>query len=450
MLTRLRRLGLLGVGLLVACSSETPSVQEEVTPVAAAVADPELCAEHGVLESVCTQCNPSLAPVFQAKGDWCEEHAFPESFCPICSPELGGRPAVQPTGTDGAPPDGTTVRFRSQDVADKAGLEVAAAEQDDWVEGLEVVARIRWDKTRTAVVSARFPGVVSRVHAQEGELVKTGQLLAEVRSPQVAEDRSRLVAAHRARQVKAEAVERKARLLEDGVGSERSLLEAQEALADAEAEVASLEASLALAGGGQGDRLLLRAPLTGLITARHLETGVTLDAEQALYDLVDPSQVWAELDVPEAELLQVAPGQEVRLHIDAFPDRVFAGTIDTLAPTVDPATRTAWARVGLDNSDGVLRENLYGRATILGQDSVSAVVVPSTAVQRAGEVHLVFVREQDDLYVARRVRVLARQGDRVRIAGGVEASDQVVTIGSFLLKTETLKDSIGAGCCDVE
>jgi cobalt-zinc-cadmium efflux system membrane fusion protein len=55
-----------------------------------------------------------------------------------------------------------------------------------------------------------------------------------------------------------------------------------------------------------------------------------------------------------------------------------------------------------------------------------------------------------DSYVAHRVRVLARQGDRVRIAGGVQPDDPVVTTGSFLLKTETLKDSIGAGCCDVE
>ncbi len=76
--------------------------------------------------------------------------------------------------------------------------------------------------------------------------------------------------------------------------------------------------------------------------------------------------------------------------------------------------------------------------------------MPAGAVQRAGDAWLVFVREEVDTYVARRVRVLARQGERVRVSGGVAAGDQVVTTGSFLLKTETLKDSIGAGCCDVE
>ena len=70
--------------------------------------------------------------------------------------------------------------------------------------------------------------------------------------------------------------------------------------------------------------------------------------------------------------------------------------------------------------------------------------------QGVGEVNLVFVRQEQGVYVARRVRVLAREGGRVRIAGGVHVGDLVVTTGSFLLKTETLKDSIGAGCCDVE
>ena len=54
----------------------------------AAAAELVMCREHGVPEAVCTKCNPSLIPVFQAKGDWCEEHGFPESFCPICHPEL--------------------------------------------------------------------------------------------------------------------------------------------------------------------------------------------------------------------------------------------------------------------------------------------------------------------------------------------------------------------------
>ena len=89
-----------------------PKAQEDKSTASAGVAEDAFCSEHGVLEAVCTKCNPALIPVFRAKGDWCEEHQFPESFCPICHPERGGRPAVD-VKADGAPADGTRVTFKT-------------------------------------------------------------------------------------------------------------------------------------------------------------------------------------------------------------------------------------------------------------------------------------------------------------------------------------------------
>ena len=423
---------------------------EAVEPALAAATDPDLCPEHGVLASVCTRCNPALVPVFQAKGDWCPEHGLPESFCPICSPEAGGRPAMAPTASDGAPADGTRVSFRTRSAAEQAGLEVAPAERTDWVEGTEVVARITWDATRQAAVSARTGGLVSAIRAEVGDRVSAGQALAALRSAHLAGDRSRAVAAAQARDVAAAEVERKRELLAGGVASQRDLLDAERTLAAAEAELTAVQAELALVGGGDGDSALVTAPIAGIVTARHVRVGQVVDGLQPLFEVADPSRMWAELDVPELDLADVAVGDPVRLQLDALPDAIFEGRIATITPAVDPATRTALARVELDNPDGRLRANLYGSATIQGETAAAVVVVPADAVQRAGEAHIVFVREQVDSYLARRVRVLARQGDRVRITGGVQPGDPVVTTGSFLLKTETSKDSIGAGCCDVE
>ncbi len=445
----LQELCLLGIGLLLGCDGVLPSTQEG-TPAVPAASDPDLCPEHGVLEAVCTKCNPALIPVFQAKGDWCPEHGLPESFCPICSPEAGGRPPNKVLAGDDAPADGTTVHFETRSAADQAGLVLVAAERSDWVEGIEVVARVTWDATRVAAVSARTPGLVSAIRAEVGDPVRRGQTLAELRSAHLAGDRSRATAARSARDVAAAEVERKRELLAGGVASERDLLEAERALAAAEAELAAVDAELALAGRGEGDSALLTAPIAGIVTARHARVGQVVDGLQPLFELADPSRMWAELDVPERDLAVVRQGQRVQLRLEALPDTGVEGVITTISPAVDPATRTALARVELDNPDGLLRANLYGTATILGATADAVVVVPSAAVQRAGEAHIVFVREQVDSYIARRVRVLSRQGDRVRIAGGVQPGDPVVTTGSFLLKTETLKDSIGAGCCEVD
>ena len=76
------------------------------------------------------------------------------------------------------------------------------------------------------------------------------------------------------------------------------------------------------------------------------------------------------------------------------------------------------------------------------------MAVPRAAVQLANGAELVFVRLSDTLYETRRVETGARSQGWVEIRRGVEPGEDVVTVGSFLLKTETLKGSIGAGCCE--
>ncbi len=84
MCSQVTRLVALAVLLaLTGCESERT---EAVASASASAVAEGMCAEHGVPEALCTKCNPALAKVFKAKGDWCEEHGFPESFCPICKP----------------------------------------------------------------------------------------------------------------------------------------------------------------------------------------------------------------------------------------------------------------------------------------------------------------------------------------------------------------------------
>lgn len=432
---------------LAGCPAESPSPAP--APAVADAAD-ALCAEHGVLSSVCAQCNPRLAPVFQASGDWCEEHGLAESFCPFCHPERGGRPAQAVEGGDGSPPDGIVVQLERADIARQAGLQTQPAEETDWLDGPAAAVQLTWDATRTALVSPRVPGVVTRVHADVGSTVRQGEVLAELRSAHAGGDRARLSGAREHLRVAELEHERQQRLYEAGVVSARTLQQAEADLAGARAELGALRAEVGVAGGGSGDALHLASPIDGVVVDRRVAVGQQLSAEAPAYFVVDPSVLWAELDLPEDELHRVAVGQPVQIHLDALPDETFAGSLEVISPAVDPHTRTARARVSLPNREGRLRAHLYGTATVVTDAQRAVTTVPSAAVQRAGEVHLVFVRESDTRFVGRRVQVLARQGDRVRIAGAVQPGDDVVTTGSFLLKTETVADSIGAGCCDVE
>jgi cobalt-zinc-cadmium efflux system membrane fusion protein len=169
--------------------------------------------------------------------------------------------------------------------------------------------------------------------------------------------------------------------------------------------------------------------------------------DEALFEVVDTSSMWAEVDVPEAALALVRSGQPVTIRLRPLGERTFEGTIQSIAPEIDPHTRTARARVPLENPDGVLRANMYGEAQI-ALEGERSVVVPRSAVQRAKGRDFVFVRQISSEFEARRVKTGARDGEHVVIHEGVRPGEQVVTTGSFLLKTEILAGSIGAGCCE--
>lgn len=447
----MRRLILAGL-LLAGQGCARGPVEGEVPRVAATASTEALCAEHGVLEAVCAKCNPALAAVFQAKGDWCEEHGFAESFCPICRPELGGRPAANVAAgpTDGAPADGTKIRFKTRETARLAGIETVQAVEAAREQTIPAVARVVVDATKRALVSAPAPGLVSEIRADVGARVKRGAPLAMIRSAAIGADRSKEEAA-RASLASAELnLARKRDLLASGFTSEREVQEAELALANAKAELETLLSTLGMVGAGSAGTYALSAPLSGEVTQRNVTIGMAVEDGAPLFEIIDASTMWAELDVPERDLAQVAVGNQVRLTLDTLPDRAFEGVISYIAPMVSVETRTALARVELDNADGALRANLYGTAHIAVTDARPTVTVPASAVQNAKGVSLVFVKLAEDEYVARRVQVGSRRGEEVQLTVGVKPGESVVTQGSFLLKTETLKDSIGAGCCDVE
>lgn len=413
------------------------------------VADKEgaFCEEHGVLEAVCTKCNPKLIPVFQAKGDWCEEHGFPMSFCPIHHPERAGRPVTDVK--DGAPPHGTKVRFKTAQAADQAGIATARAEERPGGARLETLATIAYDATRRAEINARAAGVVRALKVDLGAKVIANAPLAIIESAQVGEDRSRLDAAN-ARVLAAETnYKRESEMFAKGISAKRDVELAKQALDEAIASRNAATTSLGVVGArGGGSSYALTTPLAGTVVRRAATIGHMVSVEEPLFVVVDTSAMWAELDVPEAHLAKVAPGQPVAITVENIPERTFEGVIDYVAPEVEATTRTAKARVALNNPDGVLRANMFARAEISLGAAKPSVMVPSPAVQRVKNVAFVYVKLGADQYEARRVKLGLSQGDAIEIVDGVKAGETVATRGSFLLKTETLKGAIGAGCCD--
>ncbi len=437
---------LLALLCLASCGEGDDDARAEVASKEVVSAD-AFCSEHGVAEAVCTKCNPKLVAIFQEKGDWCAEHGFPESFCPSCRPELGGRPAME-LGA-GPPATGTKVQLASSETARHAGIEVIEARANEASTELVVVGSIAYDATRRAEVNARVRGVVRELLVEVGQEVEANAPLVRIESAEIGAEQSRLIAASSRIEVAQAALERVKSLFDKGMTAQKELLEAQLEVDTAIAERAATQAALGIVGvdAASGSSFVLVAPIAGTCLHRQATIGRMVDSEEVLCEIVDTRTMWAELDVPERALTSVRAGHEVVLTVDALGATEFTGKIDYIAPEIDRHTRTAKARVKLENPDGLLRANLFVRARIALGPRHAQVLVPRSALQLAKGAELVFVELTPGSYEARRVRSLPGHGDLIALEGGVAAGERVVTAGSFLLKTETLKGEIGAGCC---
>ncbi len=425
--------------------SVCPICNPQAAPTADSHVDADWCLEHGLLESKCTKCDPSLVPQYQAADDWCEEHGFPESVCPICNPQ---RP---PAGAEQAAIEARTVRFRSPDIEAMAGIRTVPARRAQAAPSVTCTARIAFDGDRIADIRAIVPGIVRRVRAKLGANVERGAALFELESTRVGEIQGALQSARERVRTAQVNLSRQRQLRDSDIASARQVEVAQREVATAQAEARSAAATLRMAGAAPATpsgRYTLTAPIAGTVVRRPAMIGLLATESTSLATVADTSVMWALCDVPEVSASRIALGQKMWVTVDGA-DATIEGEITWIAAEVDPRTRTVVARAEIPNPEGRLRANQFARARIETGASRAAVSVPRTAVQRVGERDVVFVRTARGVYEPRVVRRFGG-GDIVQVEGNVHDGDAVVTTGAILLRTEIMPGSIGAGCCEVD
>ncbi|MCC6357380.1 MAG: efflux RND transporter periplasmic adaptor subunit [Phycisphaerales bacterium] len=458
------------------------------------------CKEHGVPESRCTICHPEILTKGVA-GDWCKEHGVPESNCTLCHPEIAARgelakPADAPTvvpsedaaatatkpGKDPATcqTHALRVQFASAESVRKAGVRLDSVIERPMEQVISANAETQYDRTRYAQVASRLAGVVWRVEKELGQAVQKGDVLALVDAAEVGRMKAELLTAAAQRELRKQTLRRVEKLLQK-FSSEADLQEAQAALREAEirvfnarqalinvglmvpadAEAVPDERELQLLGlpdqiraslepGATSANLVpLFAPLDGIVVQREVVAGEVVEASKPLFAVANTRRMWLTIDLPQAQVRPIALGQPVRFRPERG-DGAISGTIAWVSTAVDDQTRTVKLRAELDNADGRLLANSFGRAHITIRESPNAIAVPSEAIQWEGCCHIVFVRLTDDIFQTRKVRLGARDAQYTEVLAGLLPGEVVATAGSHVLKSEILKSNLGAGCCAEE
>jgi cobalt-zinc-cadmium efflux system membrane fusion protein len=319
--------------------------------------------------------------------------------------------------------------------------------------------RILPNENRLAHLGPRVPGRIVAVYANLGDRVQSGERLLLLDSPAFGEAQLEYRKRRTAMRVAERAFERaKALSTEGAIGiSEYQRREAEHQ--NAGAELYAAEEKLHLLGMAEreierlsADRLphaevaqvFLRAPFSGEIIERNATVGEVVDSSKTLFTVADLSTVWVRADFPEQQIGMLKTGLAVEVRVAAYPETVFQGAITYIGAMIDPATRTVTARLQIPNADRRLRPEMFAEVTVRTQEQ-SVLAIPRAALQQVGNRTMVFVTRGLRQFEWLEVTIGESSNEYVSIKAGLKDGDEVVTEGSYALKSEALRGQMSMG-----
>lgn len=363
-----------------------------------------------------------------------------------------------------------------------SGIETATVERKSVHQTIETVGRIDLDESRMATIAAYVDGRVERLFADyTGVRVAKRDHLVRLYSPQLYSAQVEYLQSRQALKQMGDRTLQSVRKAQQSLvsNSRQKLVE----LGMTDEQIKELEKS-----GEAQSRLTIYTPIGGTVTEKKVVEGQYVDAGEPIYRVANLSTVWLMLELYPEDAAKIRFGQQVEAEVRSMPGEVFVGRVAFIDPVVDPQNRTVGVRVELLNEEGLLRPGDYasarvrvpigeqgrvydadlagkwispmhpqvirdepGQCPICGMDLVptseygyteepihqpQALVVPRSAVLRAGENSVVYAETEPGRFEIRPVTLGPLMEDEVVIVRGVQEGEKVATSGNFLIDSQ--------------
>ncbi|MEX2953661.1 efflux RND transporter periplasmic adaptor subunit [Serratia fonticola] len=309
---------------------------------------------------------------------------------------------------------GVTISARQQQ---NLGVRTAAAQLRELNLQLDAYGSVATDERGVQVIAARANGLIDKLYVRASQQqVKKGQALAQLWIPDWSAAQQEYLAIRK-------------------LGDSALTSAARQRLAlqfMPEAIIRQVERS-----GQPQTRITITAPESGFINKLDAREGMQVTATQGLFELASLDPVWMVIDYPQAQagLLQV--GDAVAASSASWPGERFTGEVSELLPNVDPLTRTFKARIVLKNPQQRLKPGMYLQVQLAQNAGAKPVLaIPQEALIGSGDRNRVLVAEGNGHFAPVDVVAGLAQDGWVEIKQGLQAGQQVVTSGQFLIDSE--------------
>jgi membrane fusion protein, heavy metal efflux system len=323
-------------------------------------------------------------------------------------------------------------------------IQVVTVQPTTWPRILRLTGTVAYNSFQTTPVISQVSGPVSRIMVSPGQVVKKGQPMLYVSSPDYSQLRAAYLKARDAHSLAHKNYLRAQDLYAHHAIAERDLQTAESAEIQAQADLQSSEQSLKILGIPRPDTLIenptspevpLLAPISGEAVERQCSPGQVLQAGQTqCFTISDMRTVWVLANVYENQLAYVHVGDPVAMKTDAYPD-VFHGKISFMGAALDATSRTLQARIDTTNPARRLKKDMYVTATVVAGKIDNALLVPDAAVLRDAENEpFVYVTAGQDQFIRRPVKLGQSSDGKTQIVTGLKPGEQVAGDGSLFLQ----------------
>jgi membrane fusion protein, copper/silver efflux system len=318
------------------------------------------------------------------------------------------------------------------------GVKYGQAEVTGGSRTIRATGKVAVDETRIQHVHTKVEGWIDQVFVDfTGKLVKKGEPLLTIYSPDMLASEKELLLAAKAKSIMQKsslpAAYDQTQAMFEATRHRLELWDLSEAQIDQIIET-----------GQTIKNITLYSPATGYVTDRKAFPQLKVTPATDLYTIADLSHVWIMADIFEYEAPNIRIGETASVSLQPLPGRVFTTRVDYLEPQVDPITRTLKVHLHLENPGLMFKPDMYADVEF-HLNLPSRLTVPADAVLDAGERKTVFIDRGNGYFEPRQVQTGERDGDRIQILSGLRGGERVVTSGNFLIDSESQMKAAAEG-----
>lgn len=300
---------------------------------------------------------------------------------------------------------------------------------------IRLFGKVSAENNNMAQVFPAVGGNVIEIKAELGDYVKQGQLLASIRSSEVAGYQSQTSDADANVSIAERNLQSVQDLYEGKLASEKELVMAKKELEKALAEKGRMTEVNNIYRLKSGSVYNLYAPISGYVVAKDISPNEMLSnsREEAVFTIAKLDNVWVLANVNESDLGRIKQGQEVNIQTIAYPDRKIKGKIDKIFNVIDPQTRAAKALIKVPNADGSLKPEMNATVTVHYNEGQQYIAVPSASVVFDKSKNFVMVFKGKDNIETREVSVFRALDDVTYITSGLNEGEKVIVKNNLLI-----------------